>query len=202
MDVEFRWDKLSDSLREPFVGIVAHAKFDCDCVLCQKAPISTNNRLHIGIVPLDKEIDCQNAWFNYSPKKWSSWGAFCLSMHKLNLSIGVSSVNELLEKLKNTVFEWHSVKVINYIEQNTGIKAPAKLPEALMKKETWLPVRIVKLNELEFVMLKSIKAVVGELTIENIRQYAENKWEQHLREHENVEEVSADNVDIEYSPGI
>jgi len=177
MEFVFDWDRLSDSLREPCIGVVVHVQWNCDCAICRKSPVQVQNRLHIAFVPLDKQLDVQSAWYNYSTKKWSSWGAFCLSMKRLGLTAGVSSLQELLEKLKGRVFEWHSVTVVKYIEQQTGLKAPSRLPETLAKKETWIPVRTVKETEIEFILRQDFRG-------KDWKQEAQRLWQEHLKEHE------------------
>jgi len=201
VDVVFEWEKLSDSLREPFTGVVVHAEWNCECVICRKSPIKHDKRLHLGIVPLDKAIDCQSAWYNYSAKKWSSWGAFCYAMKKLGVSIGVSSLQELLEKLKGMIFEFESITVVKYIERETGMKAPSKLPEALAKKETWIPIRVVRPNELEFILREDFRQKIGDkINMDAIMQLAREAWENHLKEHEQeetgIEEVTETTYDF------
>jgi len=192
------WDKLSDSLREPFVGLITHAEWNCNCPICRKSPIQRNNRLHIAMLPLDKELDFQHAWYNYSGKKWSSWGAFILSMKKLGVTVGCRDLQELLQKLKGMLFEFESITVVKYIERETGMKCPSRLPEMLEKKETWIPVRIVRENELEFCIRDDLRQFYSQ-GMDRLREIANNLWQQELKKHEEelkqIEQTSPSEVE-------
>ena len=183
-DVILEWDKLSDSLREPFVGIPVHIEFDCNCAICQKSPIETQRkRLHIAIYPLDKDIDFQHAWYIYSAKKISSWGAFVLALNRLN--IRARNFEFLKEMMKKTIFEWHDQQVVKFLEEYGKVKAPARLPEALSKRTVWLPMRIVPPTELEFIARESIRDETGKvLELEQIIEKAAQEWKEELKRHE------------------
>jgi len=185
MDVALDWNELSDSLREPFIGIPVHFEFDCNCAVCQKSPIQTDrHRLHIAIFPVDKDIDIQHAWYTYSAKKLSSWGAFVLALNRLNIK--ARSLDFLKEMMLKTIFEWQDWSIVKYLSVYGKIEIPSKIPEKLAKKTTWLPTKIVSPKELEFIARNILRDEQGKVkSLDEIIEIAQEEWKKTLQKHEN-----------------
>ena len=158
----FRLEDLSESIREPFVGIVVHAEFPCDCEVCQRGEQKLQEmgretrgarRIHIAIKPLERYDKFQHTWYTESKLLWSGFGAFVLALNKLGFVPTGNTPEEQWNSVKKyllcNIFQWESINAVDYIIKNTG-KVPPKLPEGIKgAREIWIPVKKLSSKEVE-----------------------------------------------------
>jgi len=199
IEIKFEWEELEKGLREPFIGVVVHSAVNCGCALCQrlkeKAQFTNGVRVHVGIVPIDKDIKPQSVQLPYKKKLWSAFGAWVLAFRRLGMN-GIT-----LNELGNYIFEFKELNVVDFVEKYSGFKRPSRLPEALEGKMQWMPVRVVKIDELQFVKcrkeIEDLK-VVGKLNMDEIRKVVKQIWDDYINnfESQEVSDVGDTSFDI------
>ncbi len=193
----FSLDGLKESVRENFIGMVVEANFPCNCEVCEKGTQRLiemgreprqADRIHLVIKPLTQYDNFQHAWYNKSKLIWSGIGAFVLALNK---KIGFTPKGTTEEQWKQVkkfltgnVFEWESVEVVKFVNDNLPEEKKAKglpksLPPALREaREIWIPIRHIKEDELE------------KLGVTDIREFYENA----KKEYEKVDEADVDSL--------
>ncbi len=183
----FRFDELSESVREPFIGVVVRAEYPCECEICKRGyakleemgrEVRTLEKVHIVIKPLEKYEKLQHAWYGKSKLKFSALGAFTLA---LNNMVGfVPSARdekraweEVKSFMEGKVFQWDSVKPAEFVLTELAKMYPEKeeklksvyvsLPDGIRNaREVWIPVRKIDEDELEKYGITDINSIIEE----------------------------------------
>ena len=153
LNIGFRKDQLSESVRENFVGVVVYAEFPCDCVICKRGNEKLRNmgrgeipRIHLVIKPLTVYEKLQHAWYPTSKIIWSNFGAFVIALNDvLGFYPDGQTAKEQWESIKeylmNHAFEWTSMKSVDFVSQVTRKEVPSRLPDTLLNaRENWFPI--------------------------------------------------------------
>lgn len=209
---KFGWEQLSETLKEPFVGVVVYAKYGCECEICKKGEEKLKElaekqgreyrklpKVHIAIKPLTVYDKLQHAWYIHTKSRWSAFGGLVAGIHFIigyntNTIRSAEEFQKVLEEqLVGKAFKFVSMQPVEYVQAVTQLEPPARLPEQLRKaKENWFISRVIEEDELEMYTTKSLKEIVeeGKKEFEQAVEYAKKEKEFF------GEDFSLDNIDL------